>query len=103
MTSPTQRTLARMRKAGYRCATVEKWNPHARIRQDLFGVVDVLCIGHGETVAVQCTSYSNLPSRVRKIKDSDALADMRNVGWRVLAQGWHKRKNRWVCREVDLS
>lgn len=101
--SPTQRTLKRLREAGYRAAVVEKWNPHAKLRQDLFGCVDVLAIGNGETVAVQATSYSNVASRVSKLTDSDALADMREAGWKVLVHGWRKVKNRYQCREVDLS
>lgn len=102
--SPTQRTLAKLRKEGYRAAVVEKWNPHAKIRQDLFGVVDVLAIREGETLAVQSTSGSNVASRVHKIEESDALADIREAGWRFVVHGWRKNANgRWQCREVDVS
>ena len=52
-TSPTQLTLKKWRKAGYNAAVVERYNPHAKVLQDLFGFVDVLCVGHGETVAMQ--------------------------------------------------
>ena len=42
---PTQRTLARLRQEGaLEVAIVEHWNPHARIRQDLFGFIDILAI-----------------------------------------------------------
>lgn len=102
--TPTQRSLAEMRKRGYRCAVVERWNPHAKIRQDLFGTVDVLCIGKGETVAVQTTSGSNVASRVTKIAESEATPDMRAAGWRILVHGWRKGSNgRWILREVDCS
>ena len=104
MVSPTQRTLALLRKRGYRAAVVEKWNPHAKIRQDLFGVVDVLAIREGETLAVQATSGSNVASRIRKIEDSDALSDIREAGWAFHVHGWLKNaKGRWECREVDVS
>lgn len=102
-TSPTQLTLRALRKAGYTAAVVEHWNPHAKIRQDLFGIVDVLAVGNGETVAVQCTSYPNVPSRVRKFADCEAIGDMRDAGWRLLVHGWRKPKHRWECREVDVS
>src|SRR5690606_35502847 len=102
--SPSERSLKVMRERGYRAAVVERWNPHARIRQDLFGCVDLLCIGNGETVAVQATSASNVSSRIRKLEDSEALADMRNAGWRILVHGWKRASNgRWMLREEDIS
>ncbi len=102
--SPTQRTLALLRKRGYRAAVVEKWNAHARIRQDLFGVVDVLAIKDGETLAVQATSASNVASRVEKIAISEATPDIRAAGWSFHVHGWRKKPNgRWHCREVDVS
>ena len=42
--SPTQRALAELRKRGWPAAITEHWNPHAMIRQDLFGVFDLLAI-----------------------------------------------------------
>ncbi len=36
-------------------------------RRDLWGWCDVLAIGHGHTLAVQCTSAGNMASRQRKI------------------------------------
>lgn len=58
MTSPTQRSLAHLRSLGYRVAVVERWNPHARIRQDLFGVLDLLAVRDGEILGVQTTNAS---------------------------------------------
>ena len=102
--SPTTRTLALLRKDGWTAAVVEKWNPHARIRQDLFGIIDVLAVRDGDTLGVQCTSASNVSSRVQKITDSDALPRLREAGWLVVVHGWRKNtKNRWICRAVDLS
>lgn len=102
--SPTQRSLKLLRSRGYRAAVVEKWNPHAKIRQDLFGVVDVLAIKAGETLAVQATSGSNVSKRVTKIAESDAIGDIRAAGWGFHVHGWRKNaKGRWQCREVDVS
>ena len=45
--TPTQRTLRALRTLGRVCAIVEKWNPHIGphgIRQDLFGIIDVLAL-----------------------------------------------------------
>ena len=101
--SPTQLTLRELRKQGYTAAVVERWNPHVNIRQDLFGCIDVLAVGNGETVAVQCTSYSHVAERERKLAEAEAIGDMREAGWRILVHGWHKPRHRWVCREVDCS
>lgn len=102
MSSPTQRTLALLRKQGYTAAVVEKWNPHAKIRQDLFGVIDIVAIGNGETLGVQCTSYPNVSSRVKKIEACEALPELRKSGWRLLVHGWRKPKHRWEVREVEV-
>ncbi len=103
--SPTQRTLAHLRGLGYPLVqVVERWNPHARVRQDLFGIVDVLAVSNTEIVGVQATSGSNVASRVTKITDSAALPVLRKVGIRILVHGWRKAANgRWTLREVDLS
>ena len=104
MSSPTQRSKAHLEKQGYRVAIVEHWNAFARIRQDLFGVVDLLCLRGSETLAVQTTSASNMSARVKKIAESDAIADIRAAGWGVVVHGWKKGTNgRYSLREVDVS
>lgn len=102
MSSPTQRTLAHLRKQGYTADVVERWIPRANVRKDLFGVIDVIAIGNGETLGVQCTSYPNVSSRVKKIEACDALPELRRSGWRLLVHGWRKPKTRWEVREVEV-
>lgn len=104
--SPTQLTLKKWRDAGYLCAIVEKWNPHVKIRQDLFGCIDVIAVGQGETVGIQSTSDNggNVAKRVQKIEDNpETVSRLRDGGWRIVVEGWRKPKHRWVCREVDVS
>lgn len=104
MSSPTQRSKAHLEKQGYRVAIVEHWNAFARIRQDLFGIVDLLCLRGTETLAVQTTSAGNMSSRVRKIIESPAISDLRAAGWGIVVHGWRKGANgRWTLREVDVS
>ena len=80
MSSPTQRTLAHLRAAGYPLVqVVERWNPYARVRQDLFGIIDVVAVG-ADIVGVQATSASNVSARVAKITESEALPILRNAG-----------------------
>lgn len=102
--SPTQLTLRKLREDGYQAQVVEVWNPHARIRQDLFGFVDVLAVKGGETLAIQATSAPNVSSRVNKIADSPLVGPVREAGWRIVVWGWAKKSGKWtLTREVDVS
>lgn len=104
MSTPTKRTLDRLRADGWLVAVVEKWNPAVKQRHDLFGVIDVLAIRGDETLAVQATSASNVSSRVKKIADHENTARIREAGWRFEVHGWRKNKSRrWECRVVDVS
>jgi hypothetical protein len=103
--SPTQLSLRTMRELGYVAEVVERWvsQPPPGHRKDLFGIVDVLAVGAGETVAIQCTTDSNVASHCRKLADADALPALRKAGWTIVIHGWKKQGGRWVCREVDVS
>lgn len=102
--TPTQRSLAHLRAEGYVVAVVEHWNPHARIRQDLFGCIDLLALRGGETLAVQTTT-TGVAARVRKIADNEQLPAMRAAGWTIHVHGWRKsaRTKKWTLRTVDVS
>ena len=109
MTSPTQRTLARLREDGWTAQVVERWNPHARIRQDLFGVIDIVAIKPGLPIlGIQaCAGASHAARRTK------ALAEPRLLTW--LAAGgkfevwsWAKRGPRgerkvWTLRRDEVS
>ena len=100
MTSPTQRTLAAVRKAGWTCQTVERWCQFSRRRIDLFGVIDIVCVRPGIVLGVQATSGSNLSSRQAKCLETAALASWLASGaqfeiwaWRKLTRG--KKRPVW--------
>lgn len=112
MSSPTQRSLKYLRDLGYPLVqVVERWNPYAKVRVDLFGIIDVLAVGTSDyysdsfanIVAVQTTSGSNVSARVTKMKESDALPILKKAGILVVVHGWRKGSNgRWVLREIEL-
>lgn len=92
--TPTQRSLTYLRDLGFTCAVVERWNPHMRVRQDLFGFADLLAIKPGVILLVQVTSGSNTAARRTKIltecrenaaKWLDAGGEIEIHGWRTLA------------------
>jgi len=93
-----------LRDQGYLVAVTEKWNPHAKVRQDLFGFVDVLAIRDGETLAIQTTSGGNLADRRKKILAHENLPMLQSAGWQVVLHGWRKNsKSQWVVREEVIS
>ena len=100
--SPTQRSLKYLRELGYKAAVTEHWNPFARIRQDLFGIVDIVALRKGETLAVQCTSSSGVSARVNKIAEHESTPWIRDAGWRLEVHGWTKGR-RGGPRVVDCS
>lgn len=72
--SPTQRTKEALEAQGCKLvAIVERWNNHARIRQDLFGFIDILALRNGVWVGIQATSGSNMSARVKKCLEHENL------------------------------
>jgi len=110
MSSPTQRTLKLLRDEGYLAQVVERWCSFTKRRHDLFGIIDVLAIKEGETLAVQTTSGSGVSARMKKMLDSDTLEPIMKAGWKVHVHGWRKVKvkrggkaMRWAVRIVDMK
>lgn len=98
----TARSTAHLRDLGYMVATVEHYNSFTRRKHDLWGCIDLLCIGNGETVAVQVTSKPHLSNRRHKIEEAEAYPEMIRSGWKIVLHGWFKEKNRWQLKEVEL-
>lgn len=80
-----------LRECGYSVAVVEKWNRFGRggrgVRQDLFGVIDVIGVGVDGTVAVQCCG-ADVAAHVRKVRECDYLPAMLAAGWNVAVYSW---------------
>lgn len=90
-----QRSVQFVKKSYPIVETVEKWIPQARKKKDLFGCIDLLAVGNGETVAIQTTSASNVAARKKKILGTAAYKHMKEAGWKIEIHGWFKRENRW--------
>ena len=107
MPSPTQRTLAHARKMQWTVQVVEKWNPHARIRQDLFGCIDLVALT-GSILGIQACAGSSHSARLRK-----AMAEPRLLTWLQCAAhfevwSWAKRgargkAKRWTLRRTAVE
>ena len=108
--TPTQRSLKFMRQKNYVAEVVERWNPHARVRQDLFNFIDVLCIRPGEIVGVQTTTVANQSARIAKIKASAFASIWIEAGGKIVVHGWSKKlvkrggkAKRWTVTETEVT
>jgi hypothetical protein len=102
--TPTELSLRHLRKEGWPLVEVtERWNPHARVRHDLFNLIDVLAVGPQGILGVQTTTDTNVSARVRKIADHPNTATLREAGVALHVHGWSKKNGRYAVRVVDVS
>ena len=102
MISPTQNTLKQLRKNGYLCQVVERFNMFAKVRVDLFGIIDIVAIKPKEILGVQATSAINHTTRAAKAKASDSLKAWKEAGGKFEVWSWRKVKNKWQYRKESL-
>ena len=102
-TSPTQRTIQRLRGQGCICGVVERWNPYAGpinpktgnpsgIRQDLFKFNDVICLTGGAIIGIQCCAGSGHAAHRHKILANEVAPRWLASGGRIEIWSWSKTK-----------
>jgi len=98
--SSVQRTIRQLKDNGMVCAVVEKWNPFVGehgIRQDLFGIIDILALDPIRgVIGVQCCG-SDFSSHIRKItvdKAQETEDWLNTPGTRLEIWGWRKVKKK---------
>jgi len=108
--SPTARSLLHLRKRGCLAATVERWNPHAKVRQDLWGFGDILAVEPGRRgcLIVQACVTGDQSKRLAKIAEEPRVKVWLKAGNRVAVWGWSKRGQRdkrklWLLSETRIS
>lgn len=76
---------------------VETWSPFPPPghRSDLLGIFDILALGPGITLGVQCTSVGGVSARIKKLKEHPSTRPALRAGWQIEIWGWHKPSNRW--------
>ena len=97
--SAVQRTLRALRDQGIICETVERWNPHVGehgIRQDLFSIIDILCLDTVDTIGVQCCT-TDFKSHYEKLTIEKA---QNSLDW--LSSPYRKLQI-WSWRKVKLK
>lgn len=109
--SPTQRSLARLRKEGWTVCSVEKWIAAIKQRKDAFGFGDLLAVRVGVPGAtlVQATGGSaNFSHRLNKIKGIAEAGIWLAAGNKIALHCWRKvgargKRKMWECREMDVT
>lgn len=107
--TPTQRALADLREEGWTAQVVEKWNPYARIRQDLFGCIDIVAVkADGGILGVQACAGASHAARVTKAKAEPKLAVWLAAGgkfqvWSYAKRGARGKRKVWTRRVEELS
>lgn len=102
--SPTARSLALLRKAGFLPAVVERWIPGANVRADLWHFGDVLAVHAASRafVIVQVTTLGHLAARLAKARARPELGTWLAAGGQFEVHGWTLRNGRWACKRVAV-
>jgi hypothetical protein len=109
VSSPTQRSLKKLRDAGYMAAVTERFNSFTKRRHDLFEFIDILAVKQNEVIGVQTTSQSNVGARIKKICALQSADSWLYGGTRrIVVHGWAKRgprgkAKRWTCTETEIT
>src|SRR5262245_40135020 len=105
MTTPTARTLARLRDLGYTAAVVEKWVPYANVCRDLFGCIDVIAVHPRDRIilGVQATTEAHVAHRLAKARALPELAAWLRSGGTFQVWGWCRRGRKWDVKIVAVQ
>jgi hypothetical protein len=116
-TSPTKRSLDKMRSESWAVCVIEKWVPNSPqgfkgplITRDAWGFGDLLAVRsntQGATL-VQTTSGPNAATRLEKMKSIPEAQTWLLAGNRIVIHSWLKRGGRderklWSCREIEVT
>lgn len=104
--SPTARSLAHLRKSGALAQVVERYNPHAKRRVDLFGFIDVVALGWVEgVIGIQTTTTDHISHRLDKLRTecADNMRRWLQCGNHLVIHGWAKQGPRGKRKTWTLT
>ena len=104
MSSPTRRSLEKLRAIGYAADVVERWIPRANVRRDLFSCIDLVAIRADKpgVLGIQACTAGDVSKRLRKISSIAAARTWLLAGNRLAVWGWRKAGRRWFVRKRDV-
>jgi len=109
--TPTQRSLALLKKANCICAVVERWVKFPGKKgwkSDLFGFADILAVNvTGAMYLIQTTTRPNMSARRRKIMENKNAIELLVRGVPIILHGWKKNKAgksfRYECHIEEIK
>ena len=101
--TPTARTLKMLRKQGYECGVVERYNSFTKQRHDLYGCIDLIAVGNGRIIGVQACAGASHAARRSKALAEPRLKTWLESGGQFAVISWAKRGGRgerklWTAR-----
>jgi hypothetical protein len=115
---PTQRTIAELKALGAEVQIVERWNPFAKRRVDLFGFIDILALLGPNILAIQTTGGAggnHAKRRTKILAEPRALAWLKAGGlielwsWALRTSPVRKKNGKrskvkvWTCRKEAIT
>lgn len=107
--TPYARSKQALEAEGYIVGKTEHWNSFAYVRQDLFGIIDMVCIraGNKGVLGVQPTTGDHVADHLRKALAEPRLFVWLQAGNRFSIHGWRKvgergKRKIWDCRIVPV-
>lgn len=106
--SMAAKTLAECRKRGWTAGVVEKWNSYVKIRQDLFGCIDIVALTPDGILGIQTTDGTSHAKHVDKILAEPRAKKWVESGGRFELWSWSKRGDRgsrklWTLRVENMA
>lgn len=84
---------------------VERWNHFARIKQDLFGVFDILALDttHRKIMGIQTTIAAHHAAHLKKMMDAPKLPPWLQAGGEAWLISWYPDRERYKLVELYLD
>lgn len=102
--SPAELSLAMLRRWGWQAAMVERFIAAIKIRQDLFGIIDILGMSAERgIIGVQCCSLDAYQKHIEKYRDPDLVYNIKTwlqANGRYEIWAWGRRKDDGEDRTV---
>lgn len=105
MITPASRSLKYLREQGYTAQVVERWNAYAKVRVDLFGIIDIVAIHPKKkgVLGIQATSTTNISHRYKKAMENSALYIWLQAGNKFVIYGWSKKGKKGKRKLWELT
>ncbi len=107
--SHLQRTTKLLREQELNYWKVEYWNPWAKVKVDLFNIIDLLVLDSGIVGIQVCgADYSSHICKITEEHKSNTFAWLESGGrlelhgWRKLVKKRGKKAKYWACRVADF-